>query len=153
MTIDAVVDTAAQVSVISENLYKRLHPNPKIKGHVLLKGISGTNIDSKIFQNVPLLLGNFKTMWNFAIANIDESVILVLDFLEHNKVDISLHNFSLSIAQNIISAKCVANKNKERIDILRVQIKKRVFKLPRSSVYAEIMFDKSPNSDVVINPC
>lgn len=44
--IDAVVNTAAQVSVISENLYKRLHPNPKIKGHVLLKGISGTNIDS-----------------------------------------------------------------------------------------------------------
>lgn len=92
-------------------------------------------------------------MWNFAIANIDDSVILGLDFLEHNKVDISLQNFSLSIAQNIISAKCVANKNKERIDILRVQIKKRVVIPPRSSVYAEIVFDKSPNSDVVINPC
>lgn len=78
--IDAVVNTAAQVSVISETLYKRLHPNPKIKGHVLLKGISGTNIDSKICQDVPLLLGNFKTMWNFAIANIDDSVILGLDF-------------------------------------------------------------------------
>lgn len=59
----------------------------------------------------------------------------------------------MSIAQNIISAKCVANKNKERIDILRVQIKKRVVIPPRSSVYAEIVFDKSPNSDVVINPC
>lgn len=110
--IDAVVNTAAQVSVISENLYKRLHPNPKIKGHVLLKGISGTNIDSKICQDVPLLLGNFKTMWNFAIANIDDSVILGLDFLEHNKVAISLL-YLVSHAFRLHRICEVCNRNKK----------------------------------------
>ena len=103
-----------------------MHPSSKINGQVILKGICNTNLDSKIVQNVPLSIGNFKTLWNFAIADIQDVVILGLDFLEHNKVNINLQDFAISIGSCTVNIESVTNDNKEKIDILRVQIKKRL---------------------------
>ena len=153
VTVDAVIDTGAQVSIINDKLFQKLNPSPKIKDHVLLKGISKDTVNSKICQNVPFCLGNVKSLWNFAIADIDDSVIIGLDFLEHFKVKINLQNFSLSIGTNTFPAKCVANKDKEKIHIFRVQTKNKVVIPPRSSMYTKIKFDEEPNSDLVISPC
>lgn len=103
-----------------------MHPSPKINGQVTLKCICNINLDSKICQNVPLTIGHFKTVWNFAIADIQDVVILGLDFLENNKVNINLQDFSISIGTCTVNIESVTNNNKEKIDILRVQIKKRL---------------------------
>ena len=129
-----------------------MHPSPKINGQVTLKGICNTNLDSKICQNVPLTIGNFKTVWNFAIADIQDVVILGLDFLENNKVNINLQDFSISIGTCTVNIESVTNNNKEKIDILRVQIKKKVVIPPRSGMYTEIQFNKQPEFDIVISP-
>ena len=117
-----------------------MHPSPKINGQVTLKGICNTNLDSKICKNVPLSIGNFKTLWNFAIADIQD-VILGLDVLDHNKVNINLQDFSLSIGTCTVNIESVTNDNKEKIVILRVQIKKR-FVIPlRFCICTEIQFN------------
>ena len=128
-----------------------MHHSSKINGQVTLKGICNTNLDSKICQNVPLSIGNFDTLWNFAVADIQDVVILGLDFLEHNKVNINLQDFSISIGTCTVNIEPVTNDNKEKIDILRVQMKRKVVTPPKSCMYTEIQFNKQPEFDIVIS--
>ena len=46
--------------------------------------------------------------------------------------------------------KCLYNKNHEKVNIFRVQMKKKMVIPPKSCVYVDVKFDKTPDFDVVI---
>ena len=91
---DAVLDTAAQVSVMSYKFYQKLRSSPVLSDHVMFKGIDKSNLDSRICNNVPIEFGQFKSKWNFVVADISDSILLGLDFLEHHQAIINLQDFS-----------------------------------------------------------
>ena len=149
---DAVLDTAAQVSVMSYKFYQKLRSPPALSDHVMLKGIDKSNLDSRICNNVPIEFGQFKCKWNFVVADISDSILLGLDFLEHHQAILNLQDFSVSIEQMKMPIKCLYNKNHEKVNIFRVQMKKKMVIPPKSCIYVDVKFDKTPDFDVVINP-
>ena len=48
--------------------------------------------------------------------------------------------------------KCLYNKNHEKVNIFRVQMKKKTVIPPKSGIYVDVKFDKTPDFDVVISP-
>ena len=76
--------------------YQKLRSSPALSDHVMLKGIDKSNLDSRIFNNVPIEIGQFKSKWNFVVAGISDSILLGLDFLEHHQAIFNLQDFSVS---------------------------------------------------------
>ena len=109
---------------MSYKFYQKLRSPPALSDHVMLKGIDKSNLDSRICNNVPIEFGQFKCKWNFVVADISDSIPLGLDFLEHPQAIINLHDFSDSIEQIKMPIKCLYNKNHEKVNIFRVQMKK-----------------------------
>ena len=92
----AVVDTAAGVSLISEPLYSRLEPRPRfIKGVTLHTACKELDMNGYILGPVHLRLGKRKYSMNLYVAPIENEMLLGLDFLRTYGVSLDLRNETL----------------------------------------------------------
>ncbi|CAG2221430.1 unnamed protein product [Mytilus edulis] len=79
--VDAVVDTAAQVTIISEKFMKKLQPPLELKSSVTLKGAGAENkIKARYANRVSIRTGKTETKWQIIVADITDPVLLGLDF-------------------------------------------------------------------------
>ena len=101
--LEAVVDTAAQVTVINKNLAKKIIPCLKSNKKVALRGI---NVDHPIIarycEGVDITLGKHTYKWNVFVAPIKDACILGLDFITKHHLDIKLSNNILEIGDECI---------------------------------------------------
>jgi hypothetical protein len=111
---EAVLETGAQVSVINKDFYQKLKSPPTFSDHVILKGIGKSHLECRICRNVPIELGQFKGKWNFVVANIADTILLSLHFLEYHKAIISLQDFSVSIGKIKLPLSVSTTKTKKR---------------------------------------
>jgi hypothetical protein len=100
-----VVDTAAQVSVINSSLFEQIVPRPKLQGRIILKGADKfSEIEAKLAEQIKIQIGNTFINWNMDVADITDSVILGIYFLEKNRAVIDLSDYSIRLnGQNIPS--------------------------------------------------
>ena len=89
--IEAVVDTAAEVTIISDRVYKELNWTGPIIKQVLLQ-IAGRELKIKGFIIRPLALqiGSHVYEEEVYVAPIEDKMLLGLDFLRRNKISINL---------------------------------------------------------------
>ncbi|VDI25418.1 Hypothetical predicted protein [Mytilus galloprovincialis] len=81
---DAIVDTAAQVTVINFDFAKSLDPAIEVKEPVILKGAGKDNsITARYTDRVAIKVGKTETRWRVIVADITDPVILGLDVLQH----------------------------------------------------------------------
>ncbi|CAG2235895.1 unnamed protein product [Mytilus edulis] len=93
-----VIDTAAQVSVISKTFFDQLTYKPKIKGNIILKGAGAcSEINAGIAENVNLDIGSSTVKWDMVVAEITDNLILGIDFLESQKAIIDLTDYSIKL--------------------------------------------------------
>jgi hypothetical protein len=111
---EAVLDTGAQVSVISKDFYQKLKFPPAFSDHVILKGICKSHLESRICRNVPIEIGQFKGKWNFVVADIVDTILSSLDFLEYHKAIINLQDVSVSIGKIKLQLSVSTTKTKKR---------------------------------------
>ena len=73
LSAQAVVDTAAQVSIISNDLFDKIN-HPKMPSEqVLLRGAGkGSKIIANKFSNVPLIIGDQTYHWDLLVAPIED---------------------------------------------------------------------------------
>lgn len=61
----AIVDTAAQVSVMSRRFFERLKPRPKLTNTIILKGAGEFfEMEARVAEKVLLRIGQTKVKWN-----------------------------------------------------------------------------------------
>ncbi|VDI00838.1 Hypothetical predicted protein, partial [Mytilus galloprovincialis] len=81
---DAIVDTAAQVTVINFDFAKSLDPAIEVKEPVILRGAGKDNsITARYTDRVAIKVGKTETRWRVIVADITDPVILGLDVLQH----------------------------------------------------------------------
>ena len=130
----AVVDTAAQVSILNNEITNKIGHAALVKEPLILKGADKTStMLAHKMKQVSLILGNRSFKWNFVNAPIEDTVILGLDFLKTYSGVIDLKN-----------------KN-EKYSVQRVIIQRKTIVPPHSLVNAKIEFSHSSNKTYIIH--
>jgi hypothetical protein len=98
MQLQAVVDTAAQVTLVSEEFYKSLDPAPPIRKEVIMNTArKGMQMNGYIAGPFQVVLGTHLFTVEIYVAPIEEDMLLGLDFLEANGVSLLLKEKELQI--------------------------------------------------------
>ena len=100
-----VVDTAAQVSVINSSLFEQIVPKSKLQGRMILKGADTfSESEAKLAEQIKIQIGSTFINWNMVAADITDSVILGIYFMEKQRAVIDLSDYSIRLnGQNIPS--------------------------------------------------
>jgi hypothetical protein len=131
--VSAVIDSGAQVSVISEKLFECSSDKPKLTDTVFIRGIGTTNrIRARVVENILLKIGSINMNWNMLVADVKDTLILGLDFLDGNKGVIDHGQFNISINQELIPASYISNDENEDIQIYRIKVTRTVLIPPYS---------------------
>ena len=103
MQLQAVVDTAAQVTLVSEEFYKSLDPALPIRKEVVMNTAGkGMQMNRHIAGPFQVVLGTYLFTVEIYVAPIEEDMLLGLDFLEANGVSLHLKEKELQIAGDVI---------------------------------------------------
>jgi predicted aspartyl protease len=99
MQLQAVVDTAAQVTLMSEEFYKSLDPAPPIRREMVMNTAGkGMQMNGYIAGPFQVVLGTHQFSVEIYVAPLEEEMLLGLDFLEANGVSLHLKEKKLQIA-------------------------------------------------------
>jgi len=103
MRLQSVVDTAAQVTLVSEEFYKSLDPAPPIHREVVMNTAGkGMQMNGFIAGSFQVVLGTHQFSVDIYVAPIEEEMLLGLDFLEANGVSLHLKERKLQISGEVI---------------------------------------------------
>ncbi|CAG2215849.1 unnamed protein product [Mytilus edulis] len=150
--VDAVVDTAAQVTIISEKFMKKLQPPLELKSSVTLKGAGAENkIKARYANRVSIRTGKTETKWQIIVADITDSVLLGLDFLQHLQAVIDLANYTVKINNQTLQASAVKSNNKE-MKVCRVTLNQNVVIPSMTAIEFSAMLEGKVNSDICFQP-
>lgn len=97
-TTVAVVDTAAEASIISDKVYQSLKIKPPIRRHTFMHGAGrDMKMETFIIGPVDIRIGSCNYPSEIYAAPIDDEMLLGLDFLHRNNVVIDCSNNQFSI--------------------------------------------------------
>ena len=88
--ITAIVDTAAQVTIMSEELSRELGLGIGSCGPIRLVTADGTSLVGRLIPAVPLQLGSRSYSWGIYAGPMTDQLILGLDFLSTYRCIIDL---------------------------------------------------------------
>jgi hypothetical protein len=104
MQLQTVVDTTAQVTLVSDEFYKSLDPAPPIRRDVVMNTAGkGMQMNGYIAGPFQVVLGTHQFSVEIYVAPIEEEMLLGLDFLEANGVSLHLKEKKLHITGKVIS--------------------------------------------------
>ncbi|CAC5398292.1 unnamed protein product [Mytilus coruscus] len=150
--VDAIVDTAAQVTVINFDFAKSLNPAIEVKEPVILKGAGKDNsISAKYTVRVAIKVGKTETRWRVIVADITGPVILGLDVLQHIKAVINLVDLTITVDGEKLPA-TVLNAKNDKIKICRVKLGKDVIVPPQSQVHLQAKLSGDCENDIIVQP-
>ena len=102
----AIIDTAAQATIMSSKLAQKLVKSLKYGPRFSLKGPNmGAEIPAQLCKLVEIGIGRHTFHWDVFVADIRDDFILGLDFLTNFGLDISLLSNSLIIGSENIPIK------------------------------------------------
>ena len=102
MQLQAVVDTAAHVTLVSEEFYKLMVPAPPIRREVVMNTAGkGMQMNGYIAGPFQVVLGTHQFSVEIYVAPMEE-MLLGLDFLEANGVSLHLKERKLQTAGEVI---------------------------------------------------
>ncbi len=89
--IRAVVDTAAQVTVVSNDFARTMEHPMKYGENIALKGAGkASSIQAKYAPDVNITIGNTTTPWNVVVTAISDPFALGLDFLRAHRAKVDM---------------------------------------------------------------
>ena len=101
----AVVDSAAQVTVVSQATWKKMRRPQKATETVLLQGAAqDSEMEAQVVKDVCLGIGGHDHRWTVYIAPIHDNMILGLDFLRAVGCTVDLARDSITIRDEEIPA-------------------------------------------------
>ncbi|CAG2208013.1 unnamed protein product [Mytilus edulis] len=152
VTVNAVIDTAAQVTLMSEEFAKKLKPPVIFKGSLMLKGAGKDNsITARYTECVTVKVGKTDTKWKIIVAKINDQVILGLDFLKHLDAVIDLTDLSITIRGEKHFINEVKSENSS-FKICRITLEETLIVPPNSTVRLPVKLADEFENEVAIQP-
>ena len=108
----ALLDTGAEISLMSFDMYEKLPNKPSLTDKYKLVGVSKEmDLDGWLIHDVPVILGNQPCVsWKFVVASIKDPIIVGLDFLGHFGAILNFDNYTLTL-----------NKHKQELSHCRTE--------------------------------
>ena len=98
LRVDAIVDTAAQVTIISDSVFQKMDPSPSIIKHVILNTAArDLRMKAVIAGPVEIKLGSSVYKENVFIAPIQDEMLLGIDFIVRHNVSVLLPELLLKV--------------------------------------------------------
>ena len=138
--MDALIDSGAQVSVVSQELADALVL--VTDDFVLIKGATSTeSVKAKSCPDINFKIGNRIFKWHALVAPIDDKLILGLDFLLKFNVDILVSHGVISIGNDYgnLDASSVDYSTGDTFEISKVVVSDSIVVKPWSGKYVKIL--------------
>ena len=150
---NAIIDSAAQVTVISDKFYQSMKSKPAIHESVNLKGAGESHqMSAKFARGAFLTLGDHTYKWDVYIAPISDDFILGLDFMVQHKAVVDLENNLFTLNRQSIPARLKRNKEGQSYQVSRVFLVKKTVVPPNTVVYAKTRFDCAFDTSYILQP-
>lgn len=148
---EAILDTAAEVSVLSLELYNSLPQRPKFDAKVRLKGIGG-GVTMSYRCSVPLLIGDTLFNWPVYICENEDDLLLGLDFMKSNGFVIDMVNDVAHVKDQRLPLTLIQTNIKEHV-IRKVTVVKRRMLPPHSHTPVKVKLPPNldPNKEYCIS--
>lgn len=129
----AVVDTAAHVTVVSEEFSTRMKKIPTCTETVKLRNAEkGSWMYAKLAKDVTITVGSRDFSWPVFIAPINDDLILGLDFLKTNGCQVDLGSDEVTVQGVTVQASLRKDAQGDMFHVSRVTLGKRVVVPPNS---------------------
>lgn len=129
----AVIDSAAEVTILSDKIYNSLQDQPKIlRKTVMYAAGRGMQMDTIIVGPVKLEVGSKSYCIEVYVAPIDDEMLLGLDFLKRHQTITDLKNNTFTIGGDQIPLYC--GPQRETPVVAKVTVPKRTVVPPHSVV-------------------
>ena len=146
----AVVDTAAQVSVLNINLAREWVKNKKsTSSH--LRGIGDALVPARIVHDVRFTIGDNEYSNTFYLAEIGEDMLLGIDFLAENRAVIDFSRQEIRLGNQVMVASLV-RENSEYVAGCRVELMGRTRIPAHCTTYAEARLTKKMTQEFIFTP-
>ena len=151
LKVSAVVDTAAEGTILSTEAFGLLRKKPQVLEEVRLKGLNGqAPITGKCIRG-DLGIGSQTYKWYIYVADSVDMCLLGLDFLHNYKVDIKLSTNTISINGEEIHASVVRSGETD-IKVSRVKLARRVVIPPNTVQTVTGEAGHTLEGDVILQP-
>lgn len=128
-----VVDTAAQVTVLKRSLFEQIVPRPKTITTIVLKGIGNfSQMDARLVPNVCVTIGKSTIKWDVVVADIEDYLILGIDFLENQKAIINLTDYSIELRGEKVPSMVFSTIERQQNKVYRVKTARKTFIPPHT---------------------
>ena len=129
-----MIDSAAEVTVMSSEFALLLKDSVRYKGSVSLQGAMGNkDTVARCARDVSIQIKEDKVTWNVYVADICEDFILGLDFLLHFGTTIDFRDYTLLFKNNIIPVQ-LCKTDKEEYQVSRVLVSRRYVVPPETAL-------------------
>ena len=156
VSLHAVLDTAAQVSVVGSRFVDNFLPTLKFFGAFTLNGIKADSpLPASRSDDVQVTLGDKIFQWKFLKADISDDCILGLDFIANFKLDIRLSENTVTVGDCVIPIQVSSHNTIHSYTVNTVSLFKNVRIMPYSGINFSLRLHSKFRSDsdfVVFEP-
>ena len=155
--ISAILDTAAEVSILSDQLFQNLHSKPKIVKKVIMNAagrdmrMTGAKLDS-----VRLKIGSHEYLEPLYVAPIEDDMLLGLDFLLKYQAKVDLNSQVLHLGGETIP---LTLGETDPVRVFKITTSKKLVVPPFSVLRVPCKLDNmgsdylvEPTSDTLLSP-
>ena len=152
LSVDAVVDTAAQATLISQNLFNKVKRAYGKGTSVVLKGLGEQPVDAKSVPDFEFKLGERTFRWTVYVAPMSDDMILGLDFLKHHHATVDLVQNRVTVEGEALDAFLKKTADGEAMRVSRVVIAKRMVVPPHTLTHVPVKWDGTPGQVYCVEP-
>ncbi|MES9881487.1 MAG: retropepsin-like aspartic protease [Sedimenticola sp.] len=135
---EAVVDTAAMVTLVSESFFKSLScGNSPLGETVLLQGISDHPAQGRFYEGLNIRIGNKNHKWKVCVTPMTDNLILGIDFLTEFSCIVDLGKNIMIMGGQFIPAKLKIAPDNTPIKVSRVHCTQRQTIPPQSVAFVK----------------
>ena len=135
LEVSAVVDTAAEATIVSRAVYEQLKTKPDLTREVVLIRLDWSSRIWGQLMTSDLTIGLHTLKWQAYVADMPDQCLLGLDFLIHYGVDIQLSKNSIMVMGEEILTTLEKTTSSTEVQVSRVSLKKHTVVPPNTIKY------------------
>ena len=153
-SIEAIVDTTAQVTVVNTNVFTNLFGKDIAPTETIRLKCAGADqyLLAKLCRNIPITIGSVTVLQNIYVANIADNMLLGLDFLLEHKVVIDWSECCLKLLDCLIPFVFMRNAANKRYCVSKVSLSGKVHVPPRTVKSVRVILQTEPNKVMALQP-
>ena len=151
--ITAVIDTGAEVTIISDKVYESLEAKPPVKKRTVMHG-AGRNMtmNTCIIGPVDLEIGAKTYTSDVYVAPMDDDMLLGLDFMRKNRVVLDCCKQQIMINSDIFQMSYGKNTEQHIPKIAKVTVPNKTVLPPNSAVHINGKLQENFSRNYIIEP-